>query len=129
MWKKFLVSDTASKEQTQAVVELLPTAVKFYAPPKQIALRNVPITVERGAEHVKITAENTTIDLNVMKGQNGKPIHLTNVPVHGFPAPEFQNHTQFKATLLEHTGADKSFKYTGNNAFTARIEASGEAGT
>ncbi len=121
-WIKFYVTDEADRKQTEAVVKLLPTFEKFFAIENVLEVKNVRITVERTEERVKLSTPNTTVEIELMRGKNGKPIKIENLPAPGFPAPPYIDHTQYRSTALKHDGGDKQFEYTGTNGFTARIE-------
>jgi UDP-N-acetylglucosamine enolpyruvyl transferase len=88
-----------------------------------LEVKNVSISVERTGERMKISMPNTTVDIEIMKGKNGKPIKIENLPWPGFPAPPFDDLTQYKTIVLKHTSGDQEFDYTGTNGFTATIEA------
>jgi hypothetical protein len=122
-WIKFYVNDEADKAQTEAAVKLLPTFEEFFASENVLEVKNVPITVERTAERIKISTPNTTAEIEVMKGKNGKPIKIENLPAPAFPAPPYLDHTQYRSVILKHEAEDKQFEYSGTNGFTARIEA------
>ena len=126
-WMKFYV-DKADEAQTEAAVKLLPTFEKFFAIENVLEVKNVPISVERTAETMKITVPNTTAEIEIMKGKNGKPIKIENLPSPAFPAPPFLDHTQYRSVVLKHEAEDKRFEYSGTNGFTARIEAVAPAG-
>jgi len=122
-WIKFYVTDEADKAQTEAAVKLLPTFEQFFASDNVLEVKNVPISVERGAERMRISTPNTTAEIEVMKGKNGKPIKIENLPSPDFPAPPYLDHTQYRTITLKHRAEDKEFEYSGTNSFTARIEA------
>jgi hypothetical protein len=127
-WIKFYVSDEADKAQTEAAVKLLPTFEEFFAIENVLEVKNVPISVERSAERMTISTPNTTAEIEIMKGKNGKPIKIENLPSPGFPAPPLLDHTQYRSVTLKHDAEDKQFEYSGTNGFTARIEAVAPAG-
>jgi hypothetical protein len=127
-WIKFYVTDEADKAQTEAAVKLLPTFEEFFAIENVLEVKNVPISVERSAERMKISTPNTTAEIEIMKGKNGKPIKIENLPWPGFPAPPLLDHTQYRSVILKHEAEDKQFEYSGTNGFTARIEAVAPAG-
>ncbi len=91
-WIKFCVTDEADKAQTEAVVKLLPTFEEFFAVENVLEVMNVPISVERSAERMKISTPNTTAEIEIMKGKNGKPIKIENLPSPDFPAPPMLDH-------------------------------------
>ena len=121
-WIKFYVTDEADKVQTEAAVKLLPAFEDFFAVDNVLEVKNVPISVERSAERMRIVTPNTTAEIVVMKGKNGKPIKIANLPSPDFPAPPFLDHTQYRSVTLKHDAKDKQFEYSGTNGFTARIE-------
>ena len=122
-WIKFYVTDEADNAQTDAAVKLLPTFEHFFAIENVLEVKNVPISVERSAERMTIYTPNTTVEIGVMKGKNGKPIKIENLPAPEFPAPPFLDHTQYRSVILKHEAEDKQFEYSGTTGFTARIEA------
>ncbi len=128
-WIKFYVTDDASEAQTEAAVKLLPTFEHFFAIENVLEVKRVPLTVERSAERIKIVAPNTSTEIEVMRGKSGEVIKIANMPAPSFPAPEFQDHTQYRSVMLKHEAEDKQFEYSGTNGFTARIEAVAPAGS
>ncbi len=121
-WIKFYVDDTATAEQTEAVVEFLPTFEGFFAVENVVEVENVPISVERTERTIKVSTPNTTAHIEMMVGKNGEAIKIANLPGPTFPAPPYIDHTQYKTILLQHTSDDQSYEYTGTNGFTARID-------
>ena len=122
-WMKFYVTDEADKAQTEAAVKLLPTFEGFFAIENVLEVKNVPISVERSAGRITISTPNTTAEIEIMKGKNGKPIKIENLPAPGFPVPPLLDHTQYRSVILKHEAEDEQFEYSGTNGFTARIEA------
>jgi len=122
-WIKFYVTDEADEAQTDAAVKLLPTFEDFFAVENVLEVKNVPIAVKRTAERMTISTPNTFAEIEVMRGKNGEPIKIENLPSPTFPAPPFLDHTQYRSITLKHEAEDKQFEYSGTNGFTARIEA------
>jgi hypothetical protein len=122
-WIKFYVTDEADKAQTEAAVKLLPAFEEFFASENVLEVKNVRISVERSAERMTISTPNTTAEIEIMKGKNGKPIKIENLPSPDFPAPPLLDHTQYRSVILKHEAEDKQFEYSGTTGFTARIEA------
>jgi len=120
-WVKYIVSDNASKAQTDAVVKLLPQYVKFLGLSEFAGVENAPIIFERSGERIKYSTAGTVVEMTVLKGNNGKPIKLENFPADGFPSPAFIDHTQYKSVVLQYGSKDKKFEYEGTNAFTAQL--------
>ena len=122
-WVKFYVTDKADKAQTDAAVKLLPTFEDFFAIDNVLEVKNVPLSVKRSGERITISTPNTMAEVEMMKGRNGKPIKVENLPAPGLPFPEFIDHTQYRTLTLKHEAEDKQFEYSGTNSFTARVEA------
>jgi hypothetical protein len=122
-WIKFFVSENATKAQTDAVVEFLPAAEGFFEAPVR-EVRNLSISVKRTKDKVKITAEGTLIELEQIRNADGEPIKVLGLPAHGFPGLPYLNHTQYRTAALTHDSEKESFKFSGTNRYTARIDAS-----
>ena len=126
-WFKFYV-DNATTAQTEAAVKLLPAFEGFFVSDNVLEVRNVPISVERTADRVKIATPNTYAEIEVVRGVNGQPIQIQGLPAPEFPAPPFQDHTQHRSLALAHEAEDQRFEYSGTTGFTAWIEAVAPAG-
>lgn len=122
-WIKFYVDETATEAQTTAAVKLLPTFEEFFAIENVVEVKNVPITVERLDDTIKIETPNTLSHIEIMKGRNGQPIKIANLPAPTFPAPSFLDHTQYRTIMLRHDSAEQKFEHSGTNGFTARLAA------
>jgi hypothetical protein len=121
-WIKFYVDESATAEQTEAVVKLLPTFEAFFAIENVVEVKNVPISIERGEGTIKVSTPNTTTHIKMMLGKNGEPIKIANLPWPSFPAPPFLDHTQHKTILLKHESNEQVFEHSGTNGFTAKID-------
>lgn len=124
-WIKFFVSENATQEQTNAVVEFLPVAEGFFDAPVR-DVRNVPIYVKRTKDKVKITTEGTFIELEQIRNADGKPIRILGLPAHEFPGLPYYNHTQYKTVALNHDSEVEKFNFSGTNGYTAWIDASSD---
>lgn len=127
-WIKFFVSENATREQTDTVVEFLPAAERFFEGPV-IDVRNVPISVVRTDDRIKITTEGTVIELEQVRNAAGDPIKVLNLPAKGFPAPPYLDHTQYKTVVLKHESENENYSFSGTNGYTAVIETSSDAET
>jgi hypothetical protein len=125
-WIKFFVSENATREQTDTVVEFLPVAEGFFEAPVR-DVRNVPILVERTKDKVKISTEGTVIELEQIRNAAGGPINVLGLPAHGFPGLPYLNHTQYKTVALVHESEKEKFNFAGTNGYTARIDASSDS--
>ena len=124
-WIKFFVSENATKEQTDTVVQFLPIAEGFFEGPVR-EVRNVPISVTRTDDRVKITTVGTLVELEQIRNAAGEPIKVVGLPARGFPAPPYLNHTQYKTIALVHDSESGKFDFSGTNGFTAEIDTSSE---
>jgi len=122
-WIKFFVSDTADKDQTEAVLKLLPTMEEFFAVDNVLEVKNVPVTVSRSEEQVCFSVPGTAVEIELMKGAGGRPIKIQGLPAPGFPGPPFLDFTQYRSLELSHERGEQQFSYSGTNGFTTRIEA------
>jgi hypothetical protein len=125
-WIKFFVSENATKEQTDTVVEFLPVAEGFFEASVR-DVRNVPISVMRTNNKVKITAEGTLIELEQIRNAEGEPIKVVGLPARGFPGLPYLDHTQYKTVALVHDSEEEKFDFSGTNGYTARIDASSDS--
>jgi len=121
-WIKFYISDNATVEQTDAAVKLLPTFEGFFAIDSVLEVKNVPISIEHAGDTMRVSTPNTSVEIEAMRGKNGEPISIDNLPWPGFPAPPLNEHTQYKTIVLKHDGGDQQFDHKGTNGFTATIQ-------
>jgi len=124
-WIKFFVNDNATKAQTDAVVEFLPVAEGFFQAPVR-DIRNVPISVERAKDKVKVTTDGTVVELEQIRNSKGEPIKVSGLPAHGFPGLPYIDHTQYKTIALTHESEKENFNFSDTTGYTARIEASSD---
>lgn len=125
-WIKFYVDESATADQTEAVVKLLPTFEEFFAVENVVEVKNVPISLERGEDTIKVSTPNTIAHLMIMTGTNGQPIKIANLPAPSFPAPPFLDHTQYRTILLKHDSKQQTFEHSGTNGFTTTIDVKSE---
>jgi hypothetical protein len=118
-WVKFSVSRDATDEQVKAAVKLM-AAIGFGG--KVLSAEKVPISIERTADKIKFSVPSTTVEIEMMKGLNGKPIKTQNLPAQGVPLPRLIDFTQYKSITLSHDSEDKKYSYSGTNGFTAKID-------
>ena len=118
-WVKYYVGEKASDEQTKAAVDLLERA-KLTEGAKVLSTQQAKIAVERTKTLVKFSVPESIVEIELMKGLDGKPIKIENLP-----SAFLVDYTQYKSIINRHTSKDKSFDYTGTNGIVARIDASG----
>ncbi len=66
----------------------------------------------------------SSVELELMVGENGEGITLHNVPIKGFPSPAMQDHRQFRSKRLKHEDEKNGFDYEGTNGMTTHLIAS-----
>lgn len=116
-WAKYYISDEATEEQAKAAEKLISKAFPDLAQ-SMTSAETVPISVERTSGRLKFTAPTSTVELEVMEGKDGKPVTI------GHLKPAFlQGYTQYVSVENSHHSDKASFKYSGTNGFTSRIEA------
>ena len=104
------------------VVKLLRTMEGFFAAENVVEVKNVPISIEREEDTIKISTPNTMGHIKVMEGSNGEPIKIANLPSPSFPGPPFNDHTQYQTIILKHESDEQNFEHSGTNSFTAHID-------
>jgi hypothetical protein len=124
-WLKLYVSENATDEQAKALAELVKLEGTFgfiYSGKSEIlSQENAPISIEKTPESVKFAVPASTVEIEMMKGWEGKPITIQNLAV-----PFMRDYTQYKSVTTSHESKDKEFAHSGTNGLTARIEASGK---
>ncbi len=121
-WAKIYVSDNATDEQVDALVKLLKLEPTFgmllSESTKILSTEKARIEIKRNDDRIRFSVPTSVVELEVVKGKNGKPIKIMNLPM-----PMLDDHTQYKSIVLSHTGQNQEFSYTGTNGLTSRIDA------
>lgn len=118
-WMKYSVSENASDGQVKAAAKLVEVA--YGIPGMKILLtEKVPISIERTANKIKFSVPSSTVEIEMIKGFNGKPIKIQNLVAQNLPMPHFIDYTQYKSIILSHDSKDKKFSYSGTNGVTAK---------
>ncbi len=122
-WLKIYINENATDEQAKALLELLklkPTFGLLYSGKSEIlSQEKAPISIEKTSTKVKFSVPASMVEIEMMKGQGGKPIKIQNLSL-----PFMDDHTQYKSILVSHKSEDKEFKHSGTNGLTASINAS-----
>jgi len=115
-WSKIYVSDRATDRQVAAVKGLLPLAFAgFYSGMESFT--RAPLTMEITEKRVTYSVPESSVDMELMGGFDGKPVKILNLP-----NPTYQNYTQYRSVVLRHESADHRFNYSGTNGFTSTME-------
>ena len=115
-WSKIYVSDKASDRQMKAVEALLPLAFAGFQR-GMLSFTKAPITMDVTESRVRFSGPESSVDMEVMKGFNGKAVKVMNLP-----SAVFQDYTQFKSVSHTHTSAAHSWSHKGTNGFTSKWE-------
>ena len=124
-WVKHYVSDNATDSQIDAIGKLMPSVFGYHRSAEVLAISKASVTVERTNASLKYAAPDTLVHIEAIKGADGGPIVLTNIPVESFPGPAILEAKQYKSITLSHNGQDKKFTYSGTNGYVGRIETKG----
>ena len=116
-WSKIYVSDKVSDQQMAAVEALLPIAFAGFHR-GMLSFTKAPITMEATESRVKFSGPESSVEMEVLKGFNGKTVKVLNLP-----SAVFQDYTQFKSASHTHTSATHSWSHKGTNGFTSKWEA------
>lgn len=117
-WEKYYVSDKATDAQVVAAGKLLEA---FFKSPnaKVLSIEKTPITIERTEGKILFSTPVSRVEIEVMKGRDGKPIKIENLT-------DFPDYTQYKSTINSYKSdkKDMDFSYSGTNGLTAKMEGS-----
>lgn len=116
-WSKIYVSDKVSDRQMKAVEALLPLAFAGFHR-GMLSFTKAPITMEATESRVKFSGPESSVEMEVLKGFNGKAVKVLNLP-----SAVFQDYTQYKSVSHTHTSATHSWSHKGTNGFTSHWEA------
>ena len=116
-WSKIYLSDKVSAQQEKAVEALLPIAFAGFHR-GMLSFTKAPITMEVTESRVKFSGPESSVDMEVLKGFNGKAVKVSNLP-----SAVFQDYTQFRSVSHTHTSAAHSWSHKGTNGFTSKWDA------
>ncbi len=123
-WVKLYISESATDEQIEAVVELMklePTfGIIFSGDTKILSIEKVPVSIEKTNTNVKFSVPDSKVEIEMMKGRDENPIKIQNLPIPFLS----NNYTQYKSITVSHHSEDKEFSYSGTHGATSKIEAS-----
>ena len=115
-WSKIYVSDHVNDRQMNAVESLLPIAFAGFQR-GMLSFTKAPITMEIATDRVRFSGPESSVDMAVMKGFDGRPVKILNLP-----NAAYQDYTQFKSVTHEHHSADHSFSHSDTNGFTSTMD-------
>ena len=115
-WSKIYVSDQVSARQMAAVEALLPIAFAGFHR-GMLSLTKAPIDTDFTEQRVKFSSPESAVDMEVMRGRDGKPVKVLNLP-----NPAYQDYTQYRSVVHRHASAGRQFSYSGTNGFTSTMD-------
>ena len=123
-WMKVYIDEAASDSQMNALVELLKLdeTMRLGDNTEIISKKKVKISVERASDRVKFSVPASTVEIEMMKGLDGKPIEVDNLPL-----PFLADYTQYKSISNFHRSDEHKFSHSGTNGFVSRLAASSNA--
>ncbi len=118
-WSKIYVSDQVSAPQMAAVEALLPIAFAGFHR-GMLSLTKAPIAMEITEQRVTFSSPESAVDMEVMRGRDGKPVKILNLP-----DPDYQDYTQYRSVVHRHASAGHQFSYSNTNGFTSTMDVGG----
>jgi hypothetical protein len=115
-WSKIYVSDKVSAAQMAAVEKLLPLAFAGFHR-GMLSFTKAPITMEVTDSRVRFSGPESSVDMEVVRGFNGRAVKILNLP-----SAAFQDYTQFKSVSHQHSSTAHSFKHSGTNGFVSKMD-------
>ena len=115
-WSKIYVSDRVSSSQMAAVEALLPIAFAGFHK-GMLSLTKAPLKMYIGEKRVTYSVPESSVDMEMMRGFDGKPVKVLNLP-----NPAYQDYTQYRSIVLRHESADQRFTYSGTTGFTSIMD-------
>lgn len=126
-WSEIVVDERATEAEVAAVGALLPEVLPFLAKGPSPTVTTGPVSVGTDGDRVRYAAPGTSVALEVVRGANGEPITIHNLPAKGKPFPVAEDHTQYKSEHLRHESEERGFEWVGRNGFRASLDLAGTA--
>ena len=115
-WSKIYVNDTVSDRQKAAVESLLPIAFAGFHR-GMLSFTKAPITMEITDRKVTFSGPESSVEMDVMRGYDGKPVKILNLP-----NPAYQDYTQYRSISHTHKSEKASWNHSGTNGFTSTMD-------
>ena len=112
-WTKLYISDKATDDQVDAIKQIIQ---KQQTLPfgEILSVEKIPLSVERSASKVAFSAPASTVEMEVVKGSNGKPTKILN----SFLISEY---TLYKTIKTTHQTEDTKFSYSGTFVSISKV--------
>jgi hypothetical protein len=115
-WSKIYVSDKVNDRQMAAVEALLPIAFAGFHR-GMLSFTKAPITMDITEKKVRFSGPESSVEMDVMAGFDGKPVKILNLP-----SPAYQNYTQYKSVSHKHASDRATWSHAGTNGFTSIMD-------
>jgi len=115
-WSKIYVSDKVSDRQMTAVEALLPIAFAGFHR-GMLSFTKAPITMDITESKVTFAGPESSVEMEVMRGFEGRPVKVLNLP-----NATYQDYTQYKSVSHKHTSEGHTFSHSGTNGFTSTMD-------
>jgi hypothetical protein len=115
-WSKIYVSDKVTAAQEQAVEALLPIAFAGFHR-GMLSLTKAPITMDITEKRVTFTGPESSVEMEVMRGFDGKSVKILNLP-----NPAYQDYMQYRSVSHRHSSDKATWDHSGTNGFTSTMD-------
>ena len=119
-WSKIYVSDKVSAAQQQAVEALLPIAFAGFHR-GMLSFTKAPITMDITEKRVTFAGPESSVEMEVMRGFDGKSVKILNLP-----NPAYQDYTQYRSVSHKHSSDKATWNHSGTNGFTSTMDVGSE---
>jgi hypothetical protein len=82
-----------------------------------LSFAKAPLTMQIAENRVAYSVPESSVDMELMRGFDGKPVKVLNLP-----NPAYQDYTQYRSVVLRHESADRKFSYSGTTGFTSTMD-------
>lgn len=118
-WTRMYMDDAMTAAQREAWDKIFPAAFGGFKK-LMTTLEYVPLSVERSADKVRFSAPASTVEIEMMKGLDGGPIVVNNLP-----SAAYHNYVQYESLVHQHKSEAAEFSHKGTNGFTSTMIAAG----
>ena len=118
-WTRLYVDEAMTEAQRAAWDKILPLAFGGF---KKLMTTHqyVPLSVERSTDKVSFSVPDSTVEIELMKGLDGGPIRINNLP-----SASYHDYVQYESLVHKHKSDAAEFSHKGTNGFTSTMIVSG----
>jgi hypothetical protein len=114
-WSKIYLSDKVTAAQEKAVEALLPIAFAGFHR-GMLSFTKAPITMDIADNRVTFAGPESSVEMEVMRGFDGKSVKILNLP-----NPVYQDYTQYRSVSHKHASDKANWSHSGTNGFTSTM--------